>query len=116
MNALILLVATAGACVGWMWADDKPQAGAGLFSLLLLVMFAQRKGTERVGSAAAAVCTFGVLWQASALACVLWYPRLSSKDIGACDEGTGLPVGLLYCSGLLVVAAEFLRWVKARRT
>ena len=92
-----------------MLADDKPQAGAGLFSLLLLVMFAQRKGAEPAGSVAAAVCTFGIVWQASLLACVVWYPRLSSKEVGVCDEGTGMPVGLLLCAGLLVVAAEFLR-------
>ena len=33
---------------------------------------------------------------------------LSSTDIGVCDEGTGMPAGLLYCMGALVVAAELL--------
>jgi hypothetical protein len=40
---------------------------------------------------------------------VVWYERLSSRDLGVCDEGTGLPIGLMFAAGLLVVAAEFLR-------
>ena len=42
----------------------------------------------------------------SALACVLWYPLLSSKEVGVCEEATGLPTGALLCGGLLWVASE----------
>ncbi len=107
MRALLLLLVTAGACFGWQLADDKPRAGAWLAYLLALVLFALlRSGAGRL---LALVCTFGVWAQAAGLACVVWYERLASKDIGVCDEGTGLPVGLMFGVGLLVVAAEFLR-------
>ena len=43
------------------------------------------------------------------LACVLAYERLSSRDVGVCDEATGIPVAMVFGAGLLVVAAEFLR-------
>jgi len=107
VKALVLLLATAGACFGWVLADDKPRAGAALAYLLALVLFGLLKaGADRL---LALVCTFGICAQASGLACVLWYERLSSRDVGVCDEGTGLPVGLMFAAGLLVVAAEFLR-------
>ena len=107
MRALLLLLATAGAGFGWQLFADKPRAGAGLGYLLGLVLFAMLKGTG--GQLLALVCTFGLWSQAAGLACVAWYERLASPDIGVCDEGTGLPVGLMFAAGLLVVAAEFLR-------
>lgn len=106
-SAILLLIVTALASIGWMWADDKPQAAAGFAYLLALVMFAQKRAEAKRRSFMASVCTFGVVSQASQLACVIWYPRLSSKEIGACDEGTGMPVGVLLCGGLLLVAAEY---------
>lgn len=107
MKAILLLIVTAGACFGWQLADDKARAGTGLAYLLALVLFAMlRAGAGRL---LALVCTFGVWSQAAGLACVVWYERLSSREIGVCDEGTGLPIGLMFAAGLLVVAAEFLR-------
>lgn len=106
LEALLLLAATAAAAVGWVWADDKPQAGAALAFALAFVVTCVLKGY--VGPLAGYACTYGIGYQASGLVCVLWYPRLSSREIGVCDEGTGLPVGLLYCLGALLVAAELL--------
>lgn len=102
-----MLLATAGACFGWQLFADKPRAGAGLAYLLALVLFALLR--SGAGQLLALVCTFGVWAQAAGLACVVWYERLSSREIGVCDEGTGLPVGLMFAAGLLVVAAEFVR-------
>lgn len=107
MKALVLLLATAGACFGWQLATDKARAGTGLAYLLALVLFAMLKGTG--GRLLALVCTFGLWSQAAGLVCVVWYERLSSREVGVCDEGTGLPIGLMFAAGLLVVAAEFLR-------
>ncbi|MDH4392661.1 MAG: hypothetical protein QE285_14720 [Aquabacterium sp.] len=107
MTALLLLLATAGASFGWQLADDKARAGTALAYLLALVLFAMLKGTG--GRLLALVCTFGITAQAAGLACVVWYERLSSRDLGVCDEGTGLPIGLMFAAGLLVVAAEFLK-------
>jgi len=105
-QAALLLAATVAASIGWQWAPDKPQAGAGLAYALALVLTAMLRG--HVGRLTGYVCTYGLGYQASGLACVLWYPRLSSRELGVCDEGTGLPVGLLYCIGALLVAAELL--------
>lgn len=105
-QAAVLLAATAAAAIGWAWADDKPQASAGLSLLLGLVMAALLKASG--GRLLGLVCTYGIGYQASALACVAWYPHLSSREVGVCDEGTGAPVGLLYCVGALLVAAELL--------
>lgn len=105
-QATVLLAATVAAAIGWLWFQDRPQAGAGLAFGLALVLTALLKGYA--GRLLGLVCTYGLGYQASGLACVLWYPRLSSRDIGVCDEGTGLPVGLLYCVGALLVAAELL--------
>lgn len=105
-DAALLLLATVGAAVGWMLADDKPRAGAGLAFVLALVLTAQRRATA--GRLTRLVCTYGIGYHASGLACVVWYPALSSREVGVCDEGTGLPVGLLYCVGALLVAAELL--------
>ncbi len=107
MKALLLLGATAGASFGWQLFADKPRAGTGLAYVLALVLFALLRSSA--GRLMALVCTFGVWAQAAGLACVVWYERLSSREIGVCDEGTGLPVGLMFGVGLLVVAAEFLR-------
>jgi len=107
MRALVLLLATAGACFGWPLFDDKPRAGMALAYALALVLFGLVKGVE--GRLMSLVCTFGIFAQAAGLACVLGYERLSSKDVGVCDEGTGLPVALMMGVGLLAVAAEFLR-------
>lgn len=110
MHAVLLLAATAAASVGWVWADDRPQASAGLSLLHALVLAALLKSAAArlswrlIGLA----CTYSLGYLASALACVVWYPRLSSTDVGVCDEGTGAPVGLLYCIGALLVAAELL--------
>ena len=105
-QAALLLAVTTAAAVGWIWADDKPRAGAGLaFALALLLTALLRASAGRLTRL---VCTYGLGYQASGLACVLWYPDLSSRDVGVCDEGTGLPVGLLYCIGALLVAAELL--------
>ena len=106
-RAWLLLVVTASAGVGWHLADDKPRAGTGLAYLLALVLFGLLRSTG--GRLLALVCAWGVWSQAAGLACVLWYERLSSRDVGVCDEGTGLPVGLVFAAGLLIVAAEFLR-------
>lgn len=105
-QAAVLLAATVGASIGWVWFQDKPQAGAGLAFALALVLTGMVKANA--GRLTGLVCTYGLGYQASGLACVVWYPRLSSPDVGVCDEGTGLPVGLLYCVGALLVAAELL--------
>jgi hypothetical protein len=107
VKALLLLGATAGASFGWLLFADKPRAGTGLAYVLTLVLFALLRSSA--GQLMALVCTFGVWAQAAGLACVVWYERLASREIGVCDEGTGLPVGLMFGVGLLVVAAEFLR-------
>lgn len=107
-QASVLLAVTVAAAIGWNWASDRPQAGAGLAYLLALVLTALLKGYA--GRWLSLACTYGLGYQASGLACVVWYPHLSSRDIGVCDEGTGLPVGLLYCVGALLVAAELLAW------
>ena len=112
-QAALLLAATVGAAIGWMWADDKPRAGAGLAFAMALVLTAMLKGLA--GRLTGYVCTYGLGYQASGLACVLWYPALSSRDVGVCDEGTGLPVGLLYCIGALLAAAELLTIREGRR-
>lgn len=103
----MLLGATAAAGFGWQLFDDKPRAGTGLAYLLALVLFGLLKGTG--GRLLALVCTFGLWAQSAGLVCVLWYERLASREIGVCDEGTGLPVGMVFAAGMLVVAAEFLR-------
>jgi len=105
-QAAVLLLVTAAAAVGWIWAADKPQAGAALAFLLALVLTAMLKAWA--GRLTGYACTYGLGYQASGLACVVWYPSLSSREVGVCDEGTGLPVGLLYCVGALLVAAELL--------
>lgn len=111
MRALILLLATAGACFGWQLADDKPRAG--MAYVLALVLFGLQKGRD--GRLMGLVCTFGIWSHAAGLACVLGYERLASREVGVCDEGTGLPVALVMGAGLLVVAAEFLQQEKGRR-
>lgn len=105
-QASLLLAATTAAAVGWVWADDRPRAGAALAFALALLLTALLRTTA--GRLTGLVCTYGLGYQASGLACVIWYPALSSRDVGVCDEGTGLPVGLLYCVGALLVAAELL--------
>ena len=106
LQASLLLAITAAAAVGWTWADDKPRAGAALAFALALVVTALLKAAS--GRLTGYVCTYGVAYQASLLACVAWYPALASSEVGVCDEGTGLPVGLLYCVGALLVAAELI--------
>lgn len=106
-RAWLLLLVTAAAGVGWHLAEDKPRAGTGLAYLLALTLFSMLRSTG--GRLMALVCVFGVWSQAAGLACVVWYENLSSKEVGVCDERTGLPVGLIFAAGLLVVAAEFLR-------
>lgn len=106
LHAALLLAMTAAAAVGWTWADDKPRAGAALAFALALVTTAMFKAAS--GRLTGYVCTYGIGYQASGLACVAWYPALSSREVGVCDEGTGLPVGLLYCVGALLVAAELI--------
>ena len=112
-QAALLLACTTAAAVGWLWAGDRPRAGALLAFLLALVLTAMLKA--RVGRLTGYVCTYGLGYQATGLACVAWYPTLSSQEVGVCDEGTGLPVGLLYCIGALLVAAELLADKGARR-
>jgi len=109
-QAILLLAATVAAAVGWVWAADPPQASAGLSLLFGLVLAATLKAAAARLSwrLTALACTYGIGYQASALACVAWYPALSSRSVGVCDEGTGAPVGLLYCVGALLVAAELL--------
>lgn len=111
-EAALLLAATTAAAVGWVWADDRPRVGAALAFALALVLTAMLKNTT--GQLTGLVCTYGLGYHASGLACVIWYPALSSREVGVCDEGTGLPVGLLYCIGALLVAAELLAG-RARR-
>lgn len=106
LQAALLLAVTASAAVGWIWADDKPRAGAALAFALALLTTSMLKATS--GPLTGFVCTYGIGYQASGLACVAWYPALSSSEVGVCDEGTGLPVGLLYCVGALLVAAELI--------
>ena len=105
-EAALVLAATTAAAIGWAWADDKPQASAGLSLLFGLVVTAMLKG--RASRLLGLACTYAIGYQASSLACVVWYARLASRDVGVCDEGTGQPVGLLYCMGALMVAAELL--------
>lgn len=107
MNTLVLFVATALACFGWPLFDDKPRAAMALAYVLVLVLFGIQKA--RAAGAMALVCTFGIWANAAGLACVIWYERLSSRIVGVCDEGTGMPVGLIFAVGFLVVAAELLR-------
>lgn len=103
----LLLAAIGLANFGWMWAADKPRAGAAFSYLLGMVLFACLK--HSAARLLSLVCTFGVWTQAAGLGCVAWYERLSSREISVCDEGTGLPVGLFLGVGLLIVAAEFVR-------
>lgn len=105
-HAVLLLAATVGASVGWAWWDDKPQASAGLSLLHGLVATALFKGYA--GPLLGLACTYGLGYLASALACVVWSPALSSTQVGVCDEATGMPVDLMYCAGALLVAAELL--------
>lgn len=106
-RALLVMVALAAAFFGWHLGDDKPRVHAGLGYLLALVLCAcLRAGARRL---MALVCTFGIAANAAGLSCVVWYRALSSKEVGVCDEGTGLPVGLFFGVALLMVAAEFLR-------
>ena len=116
-QAALLLVATVAAAIGWMWADDKPQAGAGLaFGCALVTTALLKAAAGRLSwRLTGLVCTYGIGYQASGLACVAWYPALASREVGVCDEGTGLPVGLLYCIGALLVAAELLAIREGRR-
>ncbi len=109
-QAVLLLAATVSAAVGWVWAADPPQASAGLSLTYGLVLAAVLKAAAAQLSwrLTALACTYGIGYQASAVACVAWYPALSSRSVGVCDEGTGAPVGLLYCVGALLVAAELL--------
>ena len=107
MKPLLLLLATAGACFGWQPFDDKPRAAMALACALALVLFALQK--DGAGQLMSLVCTFGIWAHAAGLACVLGYERLASRDVGVCDEATGMPVSLVMGAGLLVVAAEFLR-------
>lgn len=105
---LLVLLAAGFADYGWqLMPGDKPRIAQGLAYLLtgLLAALHRTRRPTLLGLA----CTY-VLWSASAgLACVLWFPRLLSRELGVCDEGTGLPVGLFLGVGLLLVAAEFLR-------
>lgn len=112
MKALLLLLTTAGACFGWQLADDKPRAGMALAYVLALVLFGLLKAAG--GRLMGLVCTFGLWSHAAGLACVLGYERLSSREVGVCDEATGLPVALVMGAGLLVVAAEFLQSDRGR--
>ena len=116
-QAALLLAATVAAAIGWMWADDKPQAGAGLaFGCELVTTALLKAAAGRLSwRLTGLVCTYGIGYQASGLACVVWFPALSSQDVGVCDEGTGMPIGLLYCVGALLVAAELLAIREGRR-
>ncbi len=109
MTALILLVAVALACFGWMagWADP-PRAGQAFAFALTLVLAAERKALAPAGGLLALVLTYIIWAQAAGLACTAWYEGLSARDVGVCDEGTGMPVSLVFAAGLLIVAAEFL--------
>ena len=107
MKPLVLLLATAGACFGWQPFDDKPRAAMALACALALVLFAMQK--DGAGTLMGLVCTFGIWAHAAGLACVLGYEPLASRDVGVCDEATGMPVSLVMGAGLLVVAAEFLK-------
>ena len=82
---------------------DRDRLLGGALALLITAMLKAASG-RLTGY----VCTYGIGYQASGLACVAWYPALSSREVGVCDEGTGLPVGLLYCVGALLVAAELI--------
>lgn len=112
-QAIVLLAATAAAAVGWVWAADPPQAGAALAFGLALVLTALLKA--HAGRLTGYACTLGLGYQASGLVCSVWYPHLSARDVGVCDEGTGLPIGPLYAVGALLVAAELLRAMSSRR-
>lgn len=109
LQAIGLLVLMGGASVGWVWADDKPRAGAAWSFALGLVLCQMLRVQRRAQRLVAYTCAFGVGYHASCLACVLLYPLLASKEVGVCEEATGLPVGVLLCGGLLVVASEAFR-------
>ncbi len=109
MTALVLLVAAALACFGWMLpVADPPRVGQALAYGLTLVLAAERKALAPAGGLLALVLTYIIWAQAAGLACTAWYEGLSSREVGVCDEGTGLPVSLVFAAGLLIVAAEFL--------
>lgn len=103
-----MLVALAGACFGWQLAADPPRAGQALAYLLALVMAAVIKRLSGRDALLSLVATFAIWAQSAGLACTAWYERLSSHTVGACDEGTGLPVLMFVAVGFLIVAAEFL--------
>lgn len=106
-RAVVLLLAVAGEGFAWRMFDDKPQAHAAFSSLLGLVLFAMlRAPTARLLSS---VCLYGVITQSADLACAMAYEGLSSRELAMCDEGTGLPVQLVYTVAFLCVAADFLR-------
>lgn len=109
LQAIGLLVLMGGASVGWVWADDKPRAGAAWAMALGAGLCQLLRVERRAERGLALVCAYGVGYHISALACVLWYPLLSSKEVGVCEEATGLPVGVLLCAGLLFVVSEFFK-------
>lgn len=106
ISAWVLLLSMGAAAVGWVWAADKPQAGAAFAMWLGMVLCQLLKQARRSERMVALTCSFGVGYHASGLACVAMYPALSSKEVGVCEEASGLPVGLLLCAGLLLVVAE----------
>ncbi len=107
LQALGLLVLMGGASVGWVWATDKPRAGAAWSMALGAALCQMLRVRSRAERWLACICAYGVGYHISALACVLWYPLLSSKEVGVCEEAAGLPIGALLCAGLLLVASEF---------
>lgn len=106
LQALGLLVLMGGASVGWVWADDRPRAGAAWSMALGAALCQLLRMQKRADRWLALICAYGVGYHISALACVVWYPVLSSKEVGVCEEATGLPIGALLCAGLLFVASE----------
>lgn len=107
LQALALLVLMGGTSVGWVWAEDKPRAGAA-WAMALGAALCQKLRMQPLSDRwLRLICAYGVGYHISGLACVLWYPLLSSKEVGVCEEATGLPIGALLCGGLLFVASEF---------
>jgi hypothetical protein len=103
--ALFLLVGLAA--FGWDAFADKPQAAYILQALLCMAALLFLSSTR--GRVMSLICTAGAGLQLAAIGCAIWYAKLSSQEVGVCDEGTGRPIRAALGIAVLFVAAQLLR-------
>lgn len=107
MRAGVLLVLIGLSAFGWELADDKPRAAHIAVACTLAVsLWLNRSPRDRVLSIVAGT---GAAIAALAAGCGAWYERLSSRDVGVCDEGSGMPARAAVGVVVLLVAAYVLR-------